>query len=297
MYIHRMNNSDIDSSVNIAVVCNSIAGVGRAVIISNKIVAALFYKKIAYSLYQDQWPDNFSGFTDVWIVGGDGTLNFFINKYRDIQLPLTVFRGGTGNDIHWLLYGNTSFEEQLESTLNMAPKAIDAGRCNERLFINNAGIGFEGAVAESLTGKKKFPGKTSFMIMILKKIFSYRSKAYSLISDEWQESGKQMMITISNGQRAGGGFHVAPEAAIDDGLLDIIIVKAISPLRRLRYLPVIEKGKHLHLSIIKYFKTKKITIESDQVIQSHLDGEFFSSNKMEIEVLPGKFLFRYKKNF
>jgi len=292
-----MNERETTSPVNIAIVCNSMAGVGRAVLVSKKIVASLEHKKIAHTLYTDQWPDRFSGYSDVWIIGGDGTLNYFINKYPEIQLPLTVFRGGTGNDIHWLLYGNLSFEEQLESTLTISPKAIDAGRCNEKLFINNAGIGFEGAVAESLTGKKKLPGKTSFLITILQKIFSYRSKTYTVVADEWQGIEKQMMITISNGQRAGGGFHVAPEAAIDDGLLDIIMVKAISPWMRLRYLPVIERGKHLQLSFIRYFKTKKITIESDQLLQSHLDGEFFSANKMEIEVLPGKFLFRYKKNF
>jgi diacylglycerol kinase (ATP) len=292
-----MNERETFSPVNIAIVCNSIAGVGRAVLVSKKIVASLEQKKIAHTLYTDQWPDHFTGFSDVWIIGGDGTLNYFINKYPEIQLPLTVFRGGTGNDIHWLLYSNLSFEDQLESTFTTSPKAIDAGRCNEKLFINNAGIGFEGAVAESLTGKKKLPGKTSFMLTILKKIFFYRSKIYTVVADEWSGTGKQMMITVSNGQRAGGGFHVAPEAAIDDGLLDIIMVKAISPLMRLRYLPVIEKGKHLHLSFIRYFKTKKIIIESDQLLQSHLDGEYYKAQKMELEILPAKFLFRYKKDF
>jgi diacylglycerol kinase family enzyme len=70
-------------------------------------------------------------------------------------------------------------------------------------------------------------------------------------------------------------------------------VDAINPFRRLRCLPLIEKGKHLGLPFIQYFKTKKIFISSDSPMEAHLDGECYSDNKMEIEILPGKFLFLY----
>jgi diacylglycerol kinase family enzyme len=192
-----------------------------------------------------------------------------------------------------LLYDKKSFEEQMETVLTATPKPIDAGRCNERLFINGVGIGFEGAVAESLAGKKKKPGKTSFMIAILKKIFLYRSKNYSVRSSEHNADGKRLMISVTNGRRAGGGFHIAPVAKADDGLLDIILINAITPFMRLRWLPVIEKGKHLDLSFIKYYQARKLVVESDQLIQSHLDGEVYKNNKLEIEILPGKFFFCY----
>ena len=278
---------------NIAIVCNPLAGAGRAVTLAEKIAAELANKKILYSLFKENWPSDFNSFTDVWIVGGDGTLNYFINQYPDIKLPLVIFNGGTGNDVHWLLYGNKNFEEQLELALSASPKLIDAGRCNERLFINGAGIGFEGAVAQSLMGKKKRPGKTSFMVAILKKIFFYRSKKYTVRSAEWKEEGRNLMISVTNGKRVGGGFHIAPAAEADDGLLDVFLIKAITPLMRLRWLPVIEKGKHMELSFIHHYKTKKIIIESDALIQSHLDGEYYQHCKLEIEILPGKFYFRY----
>ncbi|MFI5133686.1 MAG: diacylglycerol/lipid kinase family protein [Chitinophagales bacterium] len=278
---------------NIAIVSNALAGAGRSITLAEKISAKLSNKQILHSLFKNDWPADFNNFTDVWIVGGDGTLNYFINQYPRIKLPLVIFNGGTGNDVHWLLYGEKNFEEQLAIALTAFPKPIDAGRCNERLFINGVGIGFEGAVAESLAEKKKKPGKTSFLIAILKKIFFYRSKNYTVQSAEIKRQGKHLMISITNGRRAGGGFHIAPVASANDGLLDVIMVKAISPFMRLRYLPVIEKGKHLHLSFIHHFQTKKIIVESDQLIQSHLDGEVYLNNKMEIEILPGQFLFRY----
>ena len=277
---------------NIAIVCNPLAGVGRAVTLAEKIASELSDKKFNHFLFKQNWPKDFNSFSDVWIVGGDGTLNYFINQYPNIKLPLVIFNGGTGNDVHWMLYGKKSFDEQLEIVLTASPKPIDAGRCNEQLFINGVGIGFEGAVAESVAGKKKKPGKTSFMIAILKKIFFYRSKNYSVQSNEMTKQGRHLMISVTNGRRAGGGFHIAPVAAADDGLLDAVLIKAISPLKRLRWLPIIEKGKHLDLSFIKHFQTKKIVVESDELIQSHLDGEVYKSKKLEIEILPAKFLFR-----
>lgn len=279
---------------NIAIICNLLAGAGRAVILADKIVEKLSNKQIPHSFFKENWPAGFNDFTDVWIVGGDGTLNYFVNHYPDIKLPLVIFNGGTGNDFHWLLYGKMSFEEQLLLALSAEPRPIDLGQCNDKFFINGVGVGFEGEVARSLTGKKKKAGKASFMAMILKKIFSYRSITYRIMADDKPFAAKKyLMVDISNGSRAGGGFHIAPQARADDGLFDIVLVDTLHPLQRLRWLPVIEKGKHLGLSFIHHSRAKKIIIESNSGIQSHLDGEYYSIDKLEVEILPGKLLFRY----
>jgi diacylglycerol kinase (ATP) len=277
----------------IAILCNPLAGSGRSVGIAEKIAAALSNKTIHFRLFKEEWPHHFNSFTDVFIVGGDGTLNYFINHYPGIQLPLVIFNGGTGNDFYWLLYGNKTFGELLQTALNNEPKSIDIGKCNERYFINGVGIGFEGEVAKALTGKRKLAGKTSFLFTILKRVFTYRSKYYSLQSGAQRIAGKKLLLDVSNGRRAGGGFHIAPEAKADDGLFDIIIAEALSPFQRLRYLPVIEKGKHLHLPFIQHFCTKQIFIESESLIQYHLDGEYFEANKLAIEILPANLKFRY----
>ena len=279
---------------NISIVCNSLAGGGRAVALSKRIAAELKTRNIRYTLYTGDWPADFTSSTDVWIVGGDGTLNYFINKYPGIRLPLVVFNGGTGNDVHSILYQQKSFDEQLQLVLTAVPKPVDAGRCNEKYFINGVGIGFEGAVAKRLAGKKKTrQGKAAFMRTILQKVFFYSSKKYKTISEENREEGQRLLISVMNGHRAGGGFHIAPSSAIDDGMLDVVMVDKLHPFRRLRWLPVIEKGKHLDLPFIKYFRTKKIIITSEQSMDSHLDGEYYSAKRLEIELLAAKYLFRY----
>jgi diacylglycerol kinase (ATP) len=282
------------NSKNIAVVCNQLAGAGRAVALAKKIVADLSNKDIPHSFFKENWPPEFNGFTDVWIVGGDGTLNYLVNHYPDIKLPLVIFNGGTGNDFHWLLYGKINFEDQVQLALSAEPKPIDLGRCNEKYFINGVGAGFEGEVAKNLTGKNKKAGKASFMAMILKKIFSYRSRAYRIIADDKTIAEKKyFIIDISNGSRAGGGFHIAPQAKADDGFFDLVIIDALPPLYRLRWLPVIEKGRHLNLSFVNHFKAKQISIESNEIILFHLDGEYYEATKLDMDLMPGKLLFRY----
>ena len=279
---------------NISIVCNSLAGNGRAVAMAKRIASELRSRSIDHTLFIADWPGEFIRFTDVWIVGGDGTINFFFNKYPGIRLPLVVFNGGTGNDVHAVLYKSKTFEEQLEVALTANPKAIDAGKCNEKYFLNGVGIGFEGSVAKSLTGKrKKRSGKAAFMSTILQKVFFYTSKKYKAAANEYTMEGERLLISVMNGHRAGGGFHIAPSSAIDDGLLDVVIVDKLNPLRRLRWLPVIEKGKHLDLPFIKHFRTKRFIVTSEEPMDAHLDGEYYSAKRLEIELLPAKYLFRY----
>jgi diacylglycerol kinase (ATP) len=278
--------------MQIAIATNSLAGSGKALKLAAKIQGILNERKIISEIFTEKdWDERMYHFDQVWIAGGDGTVNYFVNRYNNIKKPLCIFNGGTGNDFHALLYGETTVEDQVALVLRSTPKPIDAGKCNDRYFLNGVGIGFEGAVAKSLRGVNKWFGKTSFLISILKHIFFYKEQHYSIASAEKTLNGNYLMISIANGTRYGGGFHVAPLAKPDDGLFDVNLVKPLSPFKRLKYLPVIEKGKHLGLPFIDYYNTWQTTIKSNQPIQAHLDGEYVESNELIIEMLPSHFSF------
>jgi len=280
--------------MQIAIATNTLASSGKAVKLAVSIQAMLEKRKITAQIFTEkEWDERMYHFDQVWIVGGDGTVNYFVNRYNDIKTPLCIFNGGTGNDFHALLYGVTTTEKQVEYILHHSPRPIDIGTCNGRYFINGVGIGFEGAVAKSLQGVNKFGGKTSFMLSILKHILFYKEQRYSISSAEKTIDGQFLMISIANGTRYGGGFYVAPLAKADDGLLDANLVKPLSAFKRLRYLPVIEKGKHLSLPYIDYFNTQKIIISSDVLMQAHLDGEYIEAMEFVIEILPAHLNFIY----
>lgn len=278
---------------HIALVCNPSRENVKALPLAQSIDLLLKGMNISHSLFTEVWPESFDGYTEVWIAGGDGTINWFINQYPDIQLPLALFGGGSGNDFHWMLYGDVTAEQQVEKVLEARPQPVDAGICNGKLFVNGVGIGFDGAIVHDLLGKKKLAGKASYLLSILKQIVGYRETACELSISNETIKENCFMISVANGRRYGGGFHVAPNAILTDGLLDINIVGRISPIKRMRYLPVIEKGEHLNLDFITYKQANKITIKCAAKLHAHLDGEYMQSDVFEIEVLPKRFSFLY----
>ncbi len=276
---------------NIALICNPAAEAYRVLRITDTLINILKQKQLSFTVFTKVWPIDWNEFSDAWIIGGDGTLNYFINKYPDIELPLSIFPGGTGNDFHWMLYGNMNIENQVDQILNGEKKMVDAGICNDLLFLNGLGIGFDGAIVNDLSGKRKLAGKTSYLISILKNIITYKEKLYHMFFDGNIIETKCFMISVANGRRYGGGFLVAPEASFSDSLLDVIIINKIAPLKRIRYLPVIEKGKHIHLPFIKYKQTAEILIQTNEAVHAHIDGEYLQSDMFKVVCIPKKFAF------
>jgi diacylglycerol kinase (ATP) len=293
-YIHTTPPYGMAEEIqNIALLCNPIAGVGRSVSIASEVTSLLKTSGIGCQSFVGEWPTDFQGFSDVWIVGGDGTFHHFINRYPANTLPLGLIAGGTGNDFHWQLYGNQPVQALLARILTSEPRPVDLGLCNGERFINGMGIGFEGAVAKTLQGRKKRPGKASYMAAILGRILGYRSRPYRIRADGVELSGRWLMVDVNNGGRNGGGFMVAPQALPDDGWLDLMTVDAVTPLQRLRYLPIIERGRHLDLPFVQCRRVRELTIEDEIPLCFHMDGDVQEARSLQIAVLPAAVRIRY----
>lgn len=276
---------------NIALLVNPIHQ--KALAIGDEVALLLQAKNIKHTIYLKHWPAEWIDFTDAWIIGGDGTLNYFINHYLQFHLPIAIFKGGTGNDFQWLLYGDISVKEQVEKVLNATPKPVDAGYCNNHLFLNGVGIGFDGKIVQDLLGQKKWSGKLSYYKVVLQNIFFFKEFLCTVSNETFNWGKKCLMISIANGRRYGGGFTINPGGLIDDGLLDVNIIGHVSPLLRFRYLPMIEKGTHVNLPMITYVKTGAIHIKAAKILPAHVDGEYFDASEFVIECLPAKFSFLY----
>lgn len=276
---------------NIALVVNPIHQ--KAMAVGEEIAAILQARNIEHAVFTTVWPQEWFDFTEAWIVGGDGTLNYFINHYPQFNLPLAIFKGGTGNDFHWMLYGDMSVAEQVEHVLRTNPKPVDAGYCNNHLFINGVGIGFDGKVVQDLLGKKKWNGKLSYFAVVLRNIFFFKEFLCTVNNHGFNWGKKCFMISVANGRRYGGSFHINPTGLINDNQLDIYIIGHVAPLMRMRYLPMIEKGRHANLPFITYLKTGSIHVKATGIVPAHVDGEYFDASEFVIECLPSRFSFLY----
>ena len=281
---------------HIAVLVNPAAGKGRARSIAEKVAVKLRTAGVQMELYYTQWPQSLTDFTDVFLIGGDGTLNYFINSYRDCILPVALIPAGSGNDFAWKLNGKKTWEESFEIAMNGTIMAVDAGTCNGKFFINGVGIGFDGQVVKNM-GRKRFISAShlAYLLTVLREILFFQSVRLMVDWDESQEVFKVFMISIANGSRYGGGFLVAPQASITDGLLELVTIKELGVLSRLKHLPAMEKGKHLHLPFMQNAVCKKVLIKSDHVLPAHLDGELMEASEFDIRILVAHFRFRCMK--
>ena len=273
----------------IAIVCNPTLHLVKA--IAEEIISSLTTKDIQYELFSLEWPTEFESFTDIWIVGGDGTVNRFINQYRTHTQPLSLFRAGSGNDLHDMLYKEMKVEQQVNRALTLQATLIDVGECNGQFFIVGAGIGFDGSIVYDLLGKKRLAGKASYIPAIIKNLMGYSEKHCEVVINELLIRQECFAITVANVKRYAGEYIVAPKASVTDALLDISVIGKISPIKRIKFLSLLAKGDHLGLPYVHYQQATKISVQCPVPLHAHLDGEYIKSDHFEIRLAAKKIAF------
>ena len=281
------------SIISIAILSNPLAGKGDALKFVDWLINALSNRQIHFEVYQNNWPENFDSFSDIWIMGGDGSINYFINKFPNCKIPIVLFKTGTGNDFSWKLYGDASNKEIFEKVMHTIPRPVDVGKCNNTLFINSFGIGFDGEILRSMKAIRILGGHIGYMLAVIMKILSFREKEFqiSVGNEQWTE--RFLLLIINNSSRAGGGFMITPNAEINDGELDLFLCKKLSIIKRLIYLPVLKSGKHEKLPFTISRKGKEFHIETQNDTAIQIDGELHCAKSVHVSILPNQFLFRY----
>lgn len=279
----------------VAIVCNPRSGKGKALKVLPKFEKFLTERGALHQTYTHNMPKHLNGFTDLVILGGDGTINYTINHFSNINIPVGIISCGTGNDIATMLHGKLSLEEQFERAVYANPQPTDVGLCNNRRFLNGVGIGFDGWVVKRQLTKKLLSGKAAYYGTVLSLLLFYRENEVTITTNTEQWQTPLFMMSIANGKTYGGGFMVAPHADLADGLLELITISQIGLFKRLRYLPVIEQGQHLQapLPFINYRQSESVTITSKVPLEAHLDGEYLQSTSFKISIIKGGLQLRY----
>jgi len=223
----------------------------------------------------------------ILILGGDGTINTFINKTfkTAISHEIYLMRSGSGNDfLRTLSLHQTPSQNIIELRHNQAI----------RYFINGSGLGIDGAIA-NLVNQSKNKNQFKYFISTIKTFLTYKPRYLeATIDGELYRFKKAYLINVNNGMFIGGGMQITPKAKLDDDLLDVVIVHSISRLMLLIIFITVYFGKHLRFKKYVFFKNAKhvkATMFSKQVAQC--DGECFE-NTNEIEVRLTKKVANFK---
>jgi len=254
-------------------------------------------RKIAYDLDRTFVPGHGTilakkavedGFDTIVSVGGDGSASDIVNGIVGSGVTFGIIPAGVGNDfVKMIGLSIKNTEEACNTILEGHTKKVDLGVVNEKYFLNMVGIGFDGEVAEAKTRSAKYVrGFYAYLIQIFPLLFTYQPKQVRIQMDGITIDASILLLTIGNGRYSGGGFKMTPKAEIDDGLLDICLVNYPGKLNVLLNISKVPKGEHLSLPFTTYFRAKELTVESENQMVAHVDGEVVKEHKFHLKILP-----------
>jgi diacylglycerol kinase (ATP) len=235
----------------------------------------------------------------LYVAGGDGTLNAVLRGLLAHggaldTLPIGVIPLGTGNDFAKALGLSEDVHDAVEHLLERRVAAVDVGTLNGRPFVNTSAGGFVADVSEAVTeGLKDVAGKLAYFIggaraLLGSEAFTARltPPAGDPASPEWSGDLELEMFAICNARMIGGGYPIAPEALIDDGLLDVFLVKRMPLLEFVRVLQTIAAGEHRADPRVHHFRAAGFDLQFNRVVRVNTDGELFEADRCEYRVRP-----------
>lgn len=226
----------------------------------------------------------------ILIAGGDGTVDNVVNyiKNLNIELPIGILPVGTANDFAKFIGIPEDIETACKQILNSEPKEIDIGKVNDKYFINVASTGLFTDVSQKTdVNLKNTIGKLAYYVKGIEQLPNFRKINIKVTSEVQSFEGGMYLMLVFNGETAGN-FKLAYKSRIDDGLLDVIIIRAGMLIDIIPLFIKILRGEHLeNVNDILYFKTDKLQIECEEDIATDVDGEKGPSFPLYIDCIKG----------
>jgi diacylglycerol kinase (ATP) len=221
-------------------------------------------------------------------VGGDGTVNEIASAIAGTDTVLGVIPFGSGNGLSRFLTIPMDAEGAIKTMNAGRTITIDAGKMNGQWFFNMAGMGFDAHISHVFANGSTKRGFVSYFKSSIKEISTYKSKSYHIEVDGVAYDREAFMLSMANSSQYGNNAHVSPTASVQDGLLDVCIIKPF-PLWRFPEMGLRMFTKTADSSqYVEIIKGKHVVITRQQEGPIHLDGEpQVAGTDIDIEVVPG----------
>ncbi|MBQ8555188.1 MAG: diacylglycerol kinase family lipid kinase [Clostridia bacterium] len=228
--------------------------------------------------------------TGVVAVGGDGTAFEVACGLMDTNVPLGIIPAGTGNDFIKSVNIPKKPLEALDFILSHQARPVDVGSLNDRLFLNVCGTGFDVTVLDyTLAAKKYVRGILPYLIGLVRGIFHYAPVHVRFTVDGLTEERDVLICSVANGRFFGGGISICPDAAPNDGKLDLVVVENKPKWMIPFYLPGLLMGRVLKFRITTHKRCDTVEIVS-KGMRLNVDGEILTMDRANFHVEGGKLL-------
>ncbi len=274
---------------------NPTAGSGRAKRAYNYVFEALKDSNIEHKFHETAARANATevartltenGETDIIVLGGDGTLHEVLNGLADpSKVNLGLIPCGSGNDFASSAKIPVDPEKALNIILNGNTNYVDYMVCDGIRGMNVMGTGIDVEILERCYKSKILKGKFKYALSLLVSVIDYKCRNIKIEKDDKTEPHRYFILSVANGKKFGGGIKIAPEAEINDGLLEVILVNNMPWLKRPIAIGKLAMGKIHTLKQTEYTKATKVKGLFDEPTDIELDGEVYPNLKFDVHVV------------
>ena len=235
----------------------------------------------------------------IYACGGDGTLSEVASAAAGKpNVAITHFAGGSGNDFV-KVFSETDPFRVLERLLDCEETTFDMIRVNDDLCLNISSVGLDARIGTDVANYKRLPllqGSRAYIVSTAINVFKAISEHYIVEVDGERLDGKFTMICVCNGRFYGGGFNPVPEADLQDGKLDILLIGPVSLLQVAKVVGKYKAGRYKELPhLARHIRTDRIRILCDKPTKIQLDGEPRVMEDITMRIAQEKVRFFYPK--
>ena len=222
------------------------------------------------------------------VMGGDGTIHEVAGSLAGSATELVIISVGTGNDVARSLgLPCNDLEASLRVLEHGRPKPVDLGCAEGHYFISVMGVGFPALVAAQSHQLKWLPGSLAFPVAVYKAMWRMRLFPVEIVLDDQEVRVDCTSIMVLNTAFTGGGLKMAPDARVDDGLFDVVVIDSIGKVSLMVNFPRVYSGTHLEHPRFTLYRSSTIQIRTRAPVEKMFDGDSCGATPVSAHVVPG----------
>ncbi|MEJ7783866.1 MAG: diacylglycerol kinase family protein [Solirubrobacteraceae bacterium] len=220
-------------------------------------------------------------------LSGDGLIGAVVGALREVPGALLgVLPGGRGNDLARVLGIPPEPVPACAVLVDGEVRDLDIGEVDGHSFIGIASLGFDSVANELANAAPSWLGAQAYTYGALRALLGWKPATFTVEAGDGIRTVRGWSVAAANSKAYGGGMFVAPDAELDDGLLDLVLSSESSKLKFLRVLPKVFKGEHIHESNVSVFRAESVRITADRPFTVYADGDPIGELPVTIRAVP-----------
>ncbi len=220
------------------------------------------------------------------MVGGDGMVHMAVQAVAGTDVNLGIIPAGTGNDVaRYLGIPRKDPQTAADVVVGSHVRTIDLAKAGPSYFVTVLAAGFDSKVNERANHMRWPKGQMRYNVATLAELRVFEPLQYTLEMDGEVRRLDAMLVAVGNGPSFGGGLRITHGAEIDDGMLDVVIIKPMSKLELVKTYPKLYYGGHTTHPCYEHHRVKTVTLAAPGVV-AYADGERLGPLPLTVEVAP-----------